>query len=189
MLEWADASRDAGLAELGTYPVSHFGCHGSSVSYEPLRSSVKLADHPLAVLDLLDVTLRGTRLAVLSACESGVSGLRVTGEMVGLWSGLLQAGFSGVVSTLWVVNDVKTMLLMTRFYELLFRERLVPALALRRAQLWLRDSSASARMSHFDAFAARFPSMPQLLQLRQQVASVSSCAHPSDWAAFVYTGA
>jgi CHAT domain-containing protein len=47
-----------------------------------------------------------------------------------------------VVSTLWPVEDLSTMLLMERFYRGHLQEGLPPAVALRRSQLWLRDATA-----------------------------------------------
>lgn len=58
------------------------------------------------------------RLVTLSACETGITDIRQSpDEFLGLQAGLLQAGAPTVVSTLWPVDDLSTMLLMERFYQ------------------------------------------------------------------------
>jgi tetratricopeptide (TPR) repeat protein len=57
------------------------------------------------------------RLAVLSACESGVSRLHGAGEMTGIPSALLMAGAKSVVASSWHVSDSASAVLMNHFYE------------------------------------------------------------------------
>ena len=89
--------------------------------------------------------LRGCRLAVLSACQTGVVELDdLTDEYIGLPAGFLHAGCDVVVASLWSVGDQSTALLMRRFYELLAAEHAGdPAAALRGASLWLRGASTA----------------------------------------------
>ena len=66
--------------------------------------------------------LRGTELAVLSACQSGLG--EVTGDGVfGLQRGFKKAGVQSLVMSLWKVSDEATKIMMTRFYENLARGR------------------------------------------------------------------
>ena len=66
--------------------------------------------------------LRGTELAVLSACQSGLG--EVTGDGVfGLQRGFKKAGVQSLVMSLWKVSDESTMIMMTRFYENLAKGR------------------------------------------------------------------
>jgi len=57
------------------------------------------------------------RLAVLSACESGVTRIHGAGEMTGLPTAFLVAGAKTVVASLWPVNDGATALLMHYFWD------------------------------------------------------------------------
>ena len=83
------------------------------------------------------------RLAVMSACESGISDYHdLPDEFIGLPAGFLQAGVPRILATLWAIDDRATSLLMVKFYEYLFRGDsgngrvpLHPAHALRRAQI------------------------------------------------------
>lgn len=81
--------------------------------------------------------LQGTRLVVLSACDSGLGTVGTNNGVVGLRRGFAQAGARNLVMTLWPVADQETSEFMTEFYQRL--ESLPPALALAQVQgEWLR---------------------------------------------------
>lgn len=61
---------------------------------------------------------------------------------------LLVAGSCAVVATQWPVGDEAAALLMHRFYEELIQNGAEVGEALRRAQLWLRDSKSSGEFAH-----------------------------------------
>lgn len=95
----------------------------------------------LSALELAGLDLWGTRLVVLSACDSGL-GLPWPGEGVfGLRHALGLAGSQSQVMSLWKVDDEATRQLMHRFY-LALRRGLGPAQALRQVQLHLRQRPA-----------------------------------------------
>ncbi|WP_448594351.1 CHAT domain-containing protein, partial [Thermoflexus hugenholtzii] len=191
------ATREAVLREIPRYSVLHFSTHGWADLEEPLRSGLRMADGALRLGDLLDLRLEGARLAVLSACETGLPGAQLPEEEVSLPSGLLQAGVAGVVGSLWAVNEVSTALLMIRFYDLWRGEGQEPPEALRQAQIWLRDSTNAEK----EAFFRR--ALPELgaIRLAERAARVAfwdavarrpqdrDFAHPFYWAAFRYVGA
>jgi CHAT domain-containing protein/tetratricopeptide (TPR) repeat protein len=132
----------------------HLACHGGFDSREPLDSALYLADGDrLTLRDLLDgnLDLSCQRLAVLSACQTGITEFeRVPDEVIGLPTGFLQAGIPGVVATLWPVNDRSTAVLMVEFYRLLLVEQKDPATALAMARRWLRDVSAAELAEWFE---------------------------------------
>ena len=72
--------------------------------------------------------------------SSGVPGLELIDEMIGLSAGMMQAGVPGVVGSLWSVNNGSTAMLMARFYQYWQKEGKSPQDALSLAQIWLRDS-------------------------------------------------
>jgi CHAT domain-containing protein len=125
----------------------HLACHGSFHHDQPLDSVLHLAGGERITLGNLldgDLDLSTAHLAVLSACQTGITEFdRIPDEAVGLPAGFLQAGVPGVVATLWSVNDLSTALLMAEFYRLLLTEHLDPATALRQARRWLGDSTAA----------------------------------------------
>lgn len=159
---------------LSEYSVLHFSCHGSTSITDPLASFLSVAsDGNLTLRDLFEQRLRGTRLAVLSACETALVGTDIPEESIGLPSGLLQAGAAGVLGSLWPVGDAATRALMTRFYELWRGDGLEPADALRQAQQWVRDTCVPAKEIHFSEVIS---------------SGNEAHVHPTHWAAFTYTG-
>jgi CHAT domain-containing protein len=99
----------------------HLACHASYDWSRPLASALLLSDRqPLALHHLFEGTLplSETVLATLSACETGVTDpADLADEYIGLAAGFLFAGVPCVVSSLWAVNDLASMLLMREFYR------------------------------------------------------------------------
>jgi CHAT domain-containing protein len=96
-------------------------------------------DGVLTALEVLDLNLSGTKLVVLSACETGLGEIHEGEGVYGLRRSFQEAGVAEVVSSLWEVSDAGTQALMTEFYDKLLSG--VPAReALREVQLDLIDS-------------------------------------------------
>lgn len=96
-------------------------------------------DGILTAEDVLEMDLRGTELAVLSACETGV-GEALSGQGVfGLRRAFAIAGARSMVVSLWKIPDESTVELMLGFYRYL-GEGMNKAQALQRAQVDLRRS-------------------------------------------------
>ena len=183
ILQKDKATRPAVLQALPQHTVVHFSCHGSADLGTPLNSGLLMAnDEILSLRDLLDLNLQNLRLAILSACETGIPGTKLPDEAVSLPTGLLQAGAAGVISSLWSVADLSTMLLLSRFYDLWRTEKLEAPEALRQAQIWLRDSDGSV----FAAYLG--DSNPRLVQKLETADNQRPFAHPFHWAAFTYVG-
>jgi CHAT domain-containing protein len=86
---------------------------------------------------LLEVNLEGLRLAVLSACQSGLGEIAGDQCVQNLGKALHAAGCRDVVASLWNVPDDATAALMALFYDELLVKKRPPLEALRRAQLYL----------------------------------------------------
>jgi CHAT domain-containing protein len=100
-----------------------------------------------------ELKLDGSRLVTLSACETGITDVRYSpDEYLGLPAGFMQAGAPGVVSSLWAVDDESTKLLMKHFYQFHLHDRLEPSVALRKAQLSLRDNPKYNNPYYWAAF-------------------------------------
>jgi CHAT domain-containing protein len=195
-LSGTQANRQAVLDSIAHHTVLHFSTHGVAEWFTPLQSKLKLSDGYLTLDELLNQQLPGARLAVLSACETGIPGMVLLDEIISLPAGFMQAGVAGVVASLWSVADVSTAMLMARFYELWRKDNLELPEALRQAQLWLRDSTDGEKKRYFQS------SLPEFVGLRlsEEIADsffkavvfnnpdAHSFAHPFYWAAFTYTG-
>jgi CHAT domain-containing protein len=211
------ATRQAVLAALKGRDYWHFSSHGYFDWDDPRASGLLLTDgKPLTVGDLLDARdLGAPRLAVLSACETGLYDIATTpNEFIGLPAALLQLGAGGVLATLWPVSDLSTGLLMAKFYEFHQGEGLSPASALRRAQDWLRTASGETVENYLRSAVAsgRLPKeLSSSLELRKRAAppqgataavrttgsvgqvpaaakSDAPFAHPYYWGGFTLTG-
>ena len=143
-----------------------------------------MSDGLLTLKDIFALNLAesgGLRLAILSACETGIQGLENADEAVSLPTGLLQAGVAAVIASLWAVDDCSTRILLIRFYDLWRKEHLEPSEALRQAQLWVRDTTSQQKAKYFQE------TNPDLFQSLILLPS-NHFAHPFHWAAFSYTG-
>jgi CHAT domain-containing protein len=197
------ATREALDAQLGQTTYLHLSCHGTFNAQDPLESGVVLSNgEMLALKDLLGgQRLRGTRLVVLSACQTAITDFNdLPEEAVGLPGGFVQAGVPGMVGTLWPVNDLSTMLLMVKFYEAHLKEGLAPAAALRKAQLWLRDVTNEELSELFAKYKLTATDRPTSTRMAYEMASEKfrehtlrdpnerPYAHPYYWAPFVFYG-
>ena len=93
-------------------------------------------DGVLTAMEVLSLDLFGTKLVVLSACETGLGEIHEGEGIYGLRRSFQEAGVGEIVSSLWEVSDAGTKALMTTFYRLLV-EGYSAREALRKAQMLL----------------------------------------------------
>ena len=146
--------------DLSEYAILHFATHGRLNPKQPENSGLMLSTvdeegrERAGLVTLRDVYgLRApVGLVVLSACQTAL-GKEVAGEgIVGLTRGFMYAGASGVVSSLWKVDDEAAAELMKRFYANMLREGMTPAEALRAAQNSIRQVPEWRSPHHWAAF-------------------------------------
>lgn len=100
-----------------------------------LAQSQKDEEGDLSTEEISRLSLQRSRLAVLSACQSGVEGYYKGEGMRGLARAFLVAGTPQVVASLWPVNSDTTSQLMLNFHRRLTQAQNLPVVALRQAQL------------------------------------------------------
>lgn len=110
----ADAVQDAVLAKARDARVIHIAAHGVADSEAPLESYIALSDGPWTAGTIQRACLSGTRLAILSACQSGLGGNH-DGGIIGLGRAFIMAGSDNVAMSLWSVDDAGTRVLMDAF--------------------------------------------------------------------------
>ena len=93
----------------------HIATHGVFRKDNAMFSSIRLGDGPLSVYDLYQLQL-SAELVTLSGCGTGLSVTVGGDEQLGLVRGLLYAGASAVLLTLWDAHDRSTSDFMQVFY-------------------------------------------------------------------------
>lgn len=139
-----DASRRVVMSgKLADYRIVHFATHGLLNNKHPELSGLvfSLVDRKgrrqegfLKLQNVYDLKLAAD-LVVLSACETGL-GQAIDGEgLIGLTRGFMYAGATRVLASLWGVSDAATASFMAEFYRAMQEDGMLPAAALRAAQL------------------------------------------------------
>ncbi len=101
------------------------------------ESSKKQNDGILTALEIANVDLSNTHLAVLSACETALGDIAENEGVYGLQRAFKMAGVDKILMTLWKVDDEITNLFMQSFYTHLLQGA-TPEKALRLAQYEIR---------------------------------------------------
>ena len=128
-----EATKEAVLTRLENIELAHFATHADFNLNSPMDSGIILADGVLTAREILEQGLRVPDFLVLSACNTGMSGVLGGSEMAGLSQALLYAGARSLLVSLWAVNDPSTAHLMTSFYLRWREEEQDKATALRGA--------------------------------------------------------
>jgi CHAT domain-containing protein/tetratricopeptide (TPR) repeat protein len=153
LLRHTDASKAQLISNLGNFYAAHFCCHAVADLRSPLEGGMSMSEDAMFTLrECLSIPRRAARLAVLSACETGIPGLVLPDEVVSLSAGLLNAGFAGIISSLWSVNDASTALFMVKFYDSWRVGGMKPINALRETQRWMRSENNANKTAYLDKF-------------------------------------
>jgi CHAT domain-containing protein len=155
------ASRNALLAaNLDPYSILHVATHAITYPTQPELSAIVLSlydqrgvpvDGFLHMYEVAGMRLN-SQLVVLSACDTAL-GRKLEGEgPLGISRTFLSAGASGVVATLWAVDDAATAQFMTAFYRGILKEKLTPAAAHRSAQFFVRSQARWANPYYWAGF-------------------------------------
>ncbi len=196
-----DAQSDAVKQAVASY--LHFACHGFYHWQDPMQSGLVLANgEPLTLAQIIGhLNLASTRLVTLSACETGITEFNESpDEYLGLPAGFLQAGAPAVISTLWAVSDLSTMLPMEHFYQLHLNKGFAIADALQQAHTWLRDVTAgelAKRLAGLEEDALGDQISIPITSASEYYARFANeadpahqpFAHPYFWAGFTLSGA
>lgn len=191
-----DAPKAAILAAAPRGGVVHFACHATAEPGAPLSSAIILPNgERLSVSDLLGGAVPPLRLAVLSACETGVSDPSTPDEVVSLAAALLATQTQGVISTLWPVEDLSTALLMAHFYWDWRVNGTRPPVALTRAQRWQASSTNNEKIDFVRALGdSRILDRQESQAITDYLGSDSRSlsdnmySHPYFWAGFMFSG-
>ncbi|NJN68731.1 MAG: CHAT domain-containing protein [Chloroflexaceae bacterium] len=130
--------------------VLHIAAHAALRHDAPLFSMVRLSDGDMALETWYDLPLHGTRLVVLSACDTGQVADQ-GGPLLAFQGALLGAGVRTMVCSLWMTSDVAAEALMPTFYRA-WVGGAAPAEALRLAQQEVRSRPELAHPALWASF-------------------------------------
>jgi CHAT domain-containing protein/tetratricopeptide (TPR) repeat protein len=188
VLKGAAATLDDVRERMTNRGILHYACHGTAYPDRPLDSHLDLAGDERLTVGMLSSQGRlwGTRLCVLSACDSATIGATSPSEVVGIPSALIRLGVGAVIATQWPTADFTAAVFSLRFYESWLNEGRDVADAFRVTQRWLR--TASLRDTAALVRRSSLPSGDNARMLAAIPASAIPFGRVEDWAAFTYTG-
>ncbi|OAD21084.1 hypothetical protein THIOM_003165, partial [Candidatus Thiomargarita nelsonii] len=137
------------------------------------------------------VNLAKTQMVVLAACQTGISDFqKIPNEVIGFSGAFMQAGVPAIISTLWPVDEISTMLLLQRFYEIYLHKKQPPAHALQQAQYWLRDATTETLIAYSRKITQYLLEDKQHFAdyCEMQIKGNGTYGHPYYWAGFVFSG-
>ncbi|CUA71779.1 Serine/threonine-protein kinase MRCK gamma [Rhizoctonia solani] len=93
------------LDAMETHDWVHLACHAHQNVTDPTKSGFFLHGGTLDLASINRRTFKKKGLAFLSACQTATGDEKLPDEAVHLASGMLMAGYSGVIATMWSVDD------------------------------------------------------------------------------------
>ena len=202
----AEATEDA-LKKINTPSILHIATHGFFLPVQKvgglenplLRSGLVLAgvnqmqsggeeDGVLTALETAGLNLWGTKLVVLSACETGLGDLRSWEGIYGLRRALILAGSETQVVSLWKVSDNATSDLMYDYYALLLNNA-GRTDALRQVQLTMLNGKLKNIRNDKNRGSEIFTTKDKKQNFPFKFNSKTPYAHPYYWASFIQSGA
>ncbi|HSB91946.1 MAG TPA: CHAT domain-containing protein, partial [Flavitalea sp.] len=118
------ATRQAFEKWVTEYPVIHLATHARADDTLPANSYITFfGENPdsarLYEPGIYQLDLSGTRLAILSACETGTGKLENSEGIISLSRAFTYAGCHSVITSLWKANDEATAYISTRLHHYL----------------------------------------------------------------------
>lgn len=168
-------TRKTFLEKAKEYDVLHLAVHGSADVSDRYQSQLifngEWGENILKTSDLYLADL-GARLAVLSACESGVGEINKGEGTFSIARGFALVGVPSVVMSLWQVSDDLSIKLTSKFYEGLSEDEFVSE-ALRNAKLHYLEESDNLTSHPFYWAAFVHLGTDQKIEIRPKAGLVS----------------
>ncbi|CAE6487041.1 unnamed protein product [Rhizoctonia solani] len=115
------ATTTAVLEAMEQHDWVHLACHAHQNVTDPTKSGFFLSD---GILDLASINQRSFRnkgFAFLSACQTATGDEKLPDEAIHLASGMLMAGYSSVIATMWSVVDEDAPFVADKVYTQLMK--------------------------------------------------------------------
>jgi CHAT domain-containing protein len=136
--------------------ILHVAAHAEVDLVDPLQSRILFAPQGddtgfMEAREIYGLNMDNVSLITLSACESGLGRVARGDEILGFTRSFLSAGASGLLVSLWPVEDESTALLMTTLYRNLAQGQ-PSAAAMQRAQLAVMRNASYSEPYFWAAF-------------------------------------
>ncbi|MEM9216574.1 MAG: CHAT domain-containing protein [Cyanobacteria bacterium P01_F01_bin.150] len=167
--------------QANSFGIIHFSTHADFTKDNPGDAYIQLEDRPLRLDEIRTLGWHNptVELVVLSACNTAIGDENTELGFAG-FSAL--AGVKSTLASLWLVDDVGTLGLMTEFYQQL-RSAPIKAEALRQAQLAMLDGA-----THIENGTLVWTGGDHELPDEESMQGDHDFSHPSYWAGFTMVG-
>ncbi|KAH7333758.1 CHAT domain-containing protein [Rhizoctonia solani] len=115
-LDGHHATSQAVLSAMEHYGWVHLACHAYQNTQHPTKSGFFLHDATLNLEQIARVSFQNKGLAFLSACQTATGDKELPDEAMHLASGMLIAGYSNVIATIWSIVDEDAPLIADEVY-------------------------------------------------------------------------
>lgn len=171
------------------YGLVHMATHGIFNSENPRNSFIALSEGELTFSDFQNLKLNAPpiELLVLSACQTSLGN---GSAELGIAGYAHRLGVKSVLGSVWEVNDLATLGLMTRFYYELSRKNVIKAEALRQAQLAMSRGQAYIENGRLYGIGVENTELKNGIPLSPEFAEIDDrdLSHPHYWAGFTIVG-
>jgi hypothetical protein len=120
VLEGPVALVESVVEGMKTHSWLHLACHAVQDVVEPTRSAFCLHDGHLELSTIITKSFPDADFAFLSACQTATGAEKLPEEAVHLAAGLMLAGYSGVIATMWSIMDKDAPVIAGQVYAELF---------------------------------------------------------------------
>ncbi|KAB5589201.1 Aromatic di-alanine and TPR containing protein [Ceratobasidium theobromae] len=116
------ATTSAVLTAMESHDWVHLACHAHQDVQDPTESGFFLYDGTLSLAKITQKAFKNKGLAFLSACQTATGDKKLADEAVHLASGMLMAGYTNVVATMWSIRDKDAPLITDSVYGQLLKD-------------------------------------------------------------------
>lgn len=160
-----------------SFNIIHLATHAEFQPGKPENSYIQFDDTQLHLDEFKDISWNDppAELLVLSACKTAVGDQDVELGFAGL---ALQAGVKSALASLWYVNDIGTLALMSEFYEQL-KTAPTKAETIRQTQIKMIQGDVNIKSGKLKFSRGEIPLPQSLLALGE-----TDFSHPFYWSGF-----
>ncbi|KDN33379.1 hypothetical protein RSAG8_13528, partial [Rhizoctonia solani AG-8 WAC10335] len=117
-----EATTTAVLDAMAEHDWVHLACHAHQNVEDPTKSGFFLHNGTLDLASINRKSFKNKGLAFLSACQTATGDEKLPDEAIHLAAGMLMAGYSSVIATMWSVSDKDAPFVADKVYDQLVRD-------------------------------------------------------------------